>query len=41
MKLTVEEGASNVKSGITCFGIGLILTGLALLGGWWTKKRSI
>jgi hypothetical protein len=41
MKLTVEEGASNVKSGITCFGIGLFLTGLALLGGWWTKKRSI
>jgi hypothetical protein len=41
MKLTVQEGNSNVKSGITCFGIGLFLTGLALLGAWWTKKRSI
>lgn len=40
MILTVEEGTAKTISGKTsnCIGFGLLLTGIALFGGWWSRK---
>lgn len=41
MELMVEEGIAGNSKTSTCLGIGLLLTGLALIGGLWTKKRFV
>lgn len=40
MILTVEEGTAKTISGkaSNCIGFGLLLTGIALFGGWWSRK---
>lgn len=41
MTLNVEEGTAKNISGKTanCIGLGLLFAGIALFGGWWTRKR--
>ena len=41
MELKVEEGTASVGKVANCVGLGLLLTGIALIGGWWSKNKYI
>lgn len=43
MNSTVEEGTTSAVSGKTSkyIGLGFLFTGLALIGGWWARKRLV
>ena len=44
LKIDISEGTATVgiiSKTSSCIGLGLILTGMALVGFWWTRKRIV